>query len=270
MFPGHVYALPPDGTVESVAALTRDDIVAAHLGAMARDRVVIAAAGDITAQDLGLLLDHLLGDLPKAGAALPGPATVTALQGLELQDFPGPQAIVSFAAPGLQFDDPDYFAAVVMNEVLGGDRFGSRLMDALREQRGLTYGVRSSLAAFDHGEMISGSFATGTETAAESVKVLREEWARMARDGITDSELADAKRYLTGSYPLRFDGNAAIAGIMVGMQALGLTPDYPRTRNEKVESVTRDDVARVAARLLDPDKLFVMVVGSGTGLKATE
>jgi zinc protease len=143
-------------------------------------------------------------------------------------------------------------------------------MTALREERGLTYGVRSSLLAFDQGQIISGSFATGVETAAQAVEVLRGEWALLASEGISEEELASAKRYLTGSYPLRFDGNAAIAGIMVGMQTLGLTPDYPRTRNAKVEAVTREDVARVAARLLDPAKFFVMVVGEGTGLKATE
>ena len=270
MFPGHVYGLPTDGTIDSVTALTRSDIVAAHKNALARDRMTVAASGDITAEQLGILLDELLGALPASGPALPERAQIAAQQGLAVQDFPGPQAVVVFAAPGIRFDDPDYFAAVVMNEVLGGDRFGSRLMDELREKRGLTYGVGTSLAVYDQAELISGSFATGVDTAAEAVKVLREEWARMATSGITDPELEAAKRYLTGSYPLRFDGNGAIAGIMVGMQTLGLTPDYPKTRNAKVEAVTAQDVARVAARLMDPAKLFVMVVGQGTGLTATE
>ena len=270
MFSGHVYGLPTDGTIDTVTALTRGDIVAAHKNALARDRMTVAASGDITAEQLGILLDELLGALPASGPALPERAQIAAQQGIAVQDFPGPQAVVVFAAPGIRFDDPDYFAAVVMNEVLGGDRFGSRLMDELREKRGLTYGVGTSLAVYDQAELISGSFATGVDTAAEAVKVLREEWARMATNGITDPELEAAKRYLTGSYPLRFDGNGAIAGIMVGMQTLGLTPDYPKTRNAKVEAVTAQDVARVAARLMDPSRLFVMVVGQGTGLTATE
>lgn len=270
MFPGHVYGLPADGTIDSVTALTRDDVLAAHQGALALDRVTVAASGDISAADLGLLLDRLLGDLPATGATLPGRAEIAATGGLKVVEFPGPQAIVGFAAPGIRFDDPDYFAAVVMNEVMGGDRFGSRLMDELREKRGLTYGARSSLAAFDQAEMISGSFATGVETAGQAVEVLRAEWARMADDGVTDEELVTAKRYLTGSYPLRFDGNGAIAGILVGMQTLGLSPDYPKTRNALVDAVTREDVARVAARLMDPAKLFVVVVGQETGLTGTE
>lgn len=270
MFPGHVYGLPTDGTLQSVTALTRADIVAAHLAALHRGGVTVAAAGDISAQDLGALIDTLLGALPEVGAAPPDRAQIAGTAGLKLVDFPGPQARISFAAPGIRFDDPDYFAAVVMNEVLGGERFGSRLMSELREARGLTYGVRSSLSAFDKGEIISGSFATGVETAGQAVEVLRAQWARMATGGITGEELAAAKRYLTGSYPLRFDGNAAIAGIMVGMQVLGLETSYPKTRNARIEAVSAADVARVAVRLLDPDKLFVVVVGQGTGLTATE
>ncbi len=270
MFGKHVYGLPADGTVDSVTALTREDIVAAHQAAMTRSGLTVAAAGDITADQLGAMLDGLLGALPETGADLPGRAEIAAAQGLKVVAFPGPQAVVTFAAPGIRFDDPDYFAAVVMNEILGGDRFGSRLMAELRENRGLTYGARASLSVFDQAEIISGSFSTGADTAGQAVEVLRETWAKMAAEGVSDEELNLAKRYLTGSYPLRFDGNGAIAGIMVGMQVLGLSPDYPKTRNALVEAVTAQDVARVAARLLDPGKLFVMVVGQDTGLVGTE
>ncbi len=270
MFPGHVYGLPTDGSIQSVTALTQADILAAHQAVFAKDHLTVAATGDITAIELGLLLDRLLGDLPETGSALPGRAEVAEMGGLKVADFPGPQAIVAFAAPGIRFDDPDYFAATVMNDVLGGDRFGSRLMNELREKRGLTYGARTSLAAYDQGEILSGSFATGVATAAQAVEVLRGEWARMADGGISEQELDDAKRYLTGSYPLRFDGNAAIAAILVGMQTLGLSPDYPKTRNDLVSAVTVQDVARVAKRLMDPEKLFVMVVGQDTGLTGTE
>ena len=181
-----------------------------------------------------------------------------------------PQGKVRIGRRSIQRDDPDFYSAEVMNEILGGDRFGSRLMAELRENRGLTYGARASLSVFDQAEIISGSFSTGADTAGQAVEVLRETWAKMAAEGVSDEELNLAKRYLTGSYPLRFDGNGAIAGIMVGMQVLGLSPDYPKTRNALVEAVTAQDVARVAARLLDPGKLFVMVVGQDTGLVGTE
>lgn len=266
MFPGHPYGRPADGTIASVQALTREDVVAAWRAALVRGRVTVGAAGDLTEAGLGAMIDGLLEGLPEEGAPLPPRAEANAGGGLAVTPFPGPQAVVAFAAPGIRFDDPDYFAAVVMNEILGGERFGSRLMTALREERGLTYGVRVNLAALDRGEMISGSFATGTGTAAEAVEVLRAEWARMAAEGVSEAELDAAKTYLTGAYPLRFDGNGQIAGMLAGMQVLGLTPDYPRTRNDRVRAVTRADVARVARRLLDPARLSVVVVGEGTGL----
>lgn len=270
MFPDHVYGRPADGTEETVQALGREDIAGAHRAALTREGVTVGAAGDITPEALGLILDTLLGDLPASGPARPGQADIAGTTGLKVIPFPGPQARVSFAAPGLRFDDPDYFAALVMNEVLGGDRFGSRLMSELREKRGLTYGARSQLTVFDQAEIISGSFATGVETAGAAVEVLRAEWARLASEGISAEELGSAKRYLTGSYPLRFDGNGAIASILTGMQVLGLDPGYPKRRNALVEAVTREDVARIAARLLDPERLFVVVVGEGTGLTGTE
>lgn len=270
MFAGHVYGRPADGTEQTVQALSREDIAAAHRAGLTREGVTVGAAGAITPEALGLLLDALLGELPATGPERAGPAEIAGAAGLKVTPFPGPQARVSFAAPGIRFDEPDYFAALIMNEVLGGDRFGSRLMTELREKRGLTYGARSQLTVFDQAEIISGSFATGVETTGEAVEILRAEWARLAAEGISEEELASAKRYLTGSYPLRFDGNGAIASILTGMQVLGLDPDYPKRRNALVEAVTREDVARVAARLLDPDKLFVVVVGEGTGLTGTE
>ena len=266
----HPYGTSGDGTEDSVKALTRDDMLAAFGGAIARDRIFVAAAGDISAADLGVMLDKLLGDLPATGAAQPGDVALVAKGGLVQQSFPGPQSSISFYQGGIKFDDPDYFAATVLNEVLGGNGFASRLMDQVRERRGLTYGVGTGLAAYDHAEMWSGSLATANDKAGEAIQVIRDVWAEMAGKGITQKELDDTKTYMTGAYPLRFDGNGTIAGILVGMQIMGLPSTYPATRNARVEAVTLADVSRVAARLLTPDKLFFVVVGDATGLKPTE
>lgn len=259
-FGDHPYASSGDGTEDSVQALTRDDILAAHTAALARDRVYVAAVGDITPEQLGALLDHLLGGLPETGAPLPGAARLDLTGGVTVVDFPTPQAVVSFAQPGLERDDPDYFAAFVLNEIVGGERFGSRLMRELREKRGLTYGARSYLIDYDHADLLAGQFATDNKTAGQAVDVLRAEWARAA-EGVTAEELAAAKTYLTGAYPLRFDGNGPIARILVGMQMTGLPIDYSATRNQKIEAVTLDDIRRVAQRLIRPDQLRIVVVG---------
>ncbi|MEO8241927.1 MAG: pitrilysin family protein [bacterium] len=266
----HPYGTVGDGTVDSVKALTRDDMVAAFGDSVARDRIYVAASGDITAAELGSLLDKLLGDLPAKGSAQPGRVDLTAKAGVVQKDFPGPQSTIEFYQGGMKFDDPDYFAASILNEILGGNGFSSRLMDEVREKRGLTYGIGTGLAAYDHAEIMSGHLATANDKAAEAIKVIRDVWADVAKNGVTEKELDDTKTYMTGAYPLRFDGNGTIASILVGMQILGLPSNYPATRNARVEAVTLADVNRVAAKLLTPDQLFFVVVGDAAGVKSTE
>ncbi|HSF64813.1 MAG TPA: pitrilysin family protein, partial [Paracoccaceae bacterium] len=265
-FGSHPYGSSGEGTTETVAALTRDDILAAHRGALARDRVYVAAAGDISATELGLLIDRLLADLPETGAAQAGRADWAAPGGVTVEQFPSPQSVIRFGHAGIKRDDPDFFAAFILNEVLGGGRFSARLMSEVREKRGLTYGIGTSLVPMDHGEMIVGQMATANTTVGQSIDLIRAEWARIATEGITDAELAATKTYLTGSYPLRFDGNAPIARILVGMQQDGLTPAYVTDRNGFIEAVTMDDIRRVAARLFRADDLHFVVVGQPEGL----
>ncbi|MFM2350563.1 MAG: hypothetical protein RIR04_1529 [Pseudomonadota bacterium] len=267
-FGEHPYGSSGDGTVDSVQALTRDDLLAAYRGALARDRIYVAAAGDISATDLGLMLDKLLGDLPAIGAPQPADVALTAKGDVTQQSFPGPQSTISFYQGGIQFEDPDYFAATILNEILGGNGFSSRLMNEVREKRGLTYGIDTSLAAYDHAALLAGSVATSNEKAAEAMQVIRDVWADVAKNGVTQKEVDDTKTYLTGSYPLRFDGNKRIASILVGMQMLGLPVTYPAERNAKVQAVTLADVNRVAAKLLTPDKLTFVVVGDAVGVTA--
>ncbi len=265
-FGDHPYGSSGDGTADSVQVLTRDDLLAAYHGALARDRIYVAAAGDISATDLGLMLDKLLGDLPATGAPQPTDVALTAKGDVTQQNFPGPQSTISFYQGGIQFEDPDYFAATILNEILGGNGFSSRLMNEVREKRGLTYGIDTSLAAYEHAELLAGSVATSNEKAAETMQVIRDVWADVAKNGVTQKEVDDTKTYLTGAYPLRFDGNKRIASILVGMQMLGLPVTYPAERNAKVDAVTLEDVNRVAAELLTPDKLTFVVVGDAVGV----
>lgn len=265
----HPYGSEGKGTVATVSALTRDDIVAAHKAVFARDRLFVGAVGDITPEDLGKLLDHLLLDLPETGAAIPGNAEVTINGGITVVPFDTPQSVAVFGQPGIHRDDDDFFAAYVMNNILGGGSFESRLMDEVREKRGLTYGVYSYLVPRDLANVYMGSVASSNDRIAEAIDVISAEWDRMRRDGVTEKELNDSKTYLTGAYPLRFDGNSQIAGILTGMQMQGLPIDYINTRNDKVNAVTLADVNRVAAKLLDPNHLHFVVVGMPEGLEST-
>ena len=268
VFGAHPYGSALDGTVEAVAALTRDDLLAAHGASMARDRIHVSAVGDITAPELAALLDALLGDLPATGAEMPGVAEMGFSGGVDVVDFPTPQSVVLFGQPGIGQEHPDFFAAFVLDLILGGGGFESRLMTEVREKRGLTYGVYTYLADKDHAKFWGGSVASANDRVAEAVAVIRAEWARLRDEGVTQAELDDAKTYLTGAYPLRFDGNGTIANIIVGMQMTGLPRDYVATRNDKVNAVTLEDANRVARELLDPEALSFVVVGQPVGLEA--
>jgi len=269
-FAGHPYATSRSGALESVAALTRDDLLAAKLATMARDRLHVAAVGDITPTQLGALLDELLGDLPAVGADMPERAKYQLKGGVTLVPYDTPQSVVTFGLEGIKRDDDDFFAAYLMNTIFGGSGRQSRLMEEVREKRGLTYGVYSYLLPMDYAELYMGSVASANDRVAESIDVIRTEWIKLAENGVTEDELNGAKTYLTGAYPLRFDGNGPIANIMVGMQMQGLPVDYIATRNDKVNAVTLDDIARVAKRMVRPEDLHFVVVGQPEGLEASD
>lgn len=265
-FGDHPYGSARDGTLESVAALTRDDMVAAHKAVLAKDRVYVGAAGDITAEELGGIIDTLLADLPETGAPMPETAELSLTGGVTLVPFETPQSVTLFGHVGIDRDDPDFFAAYVANEIFGGGGRQSRLSDEVREKRGLTYGVGTFLADYDYADLLLGQFASANDRMAEAIAVVRQEWERISNEGVTEAELEEIKTYLTGAYPLRFDGNGPIARIMVGMQMQGLTPDYINTRNDKVNAVTLDDVKRVSARIYRPEELRFVVVGQPDGV----
>ena len=265
----HPYGSDGSGTVDSVSALTRDDIIAAHQGGLAMDRLYVGAVGDITPEDLAVLLDTLLADLPETGALMPDDAPVNISGGVTVVDFDTPQSVALFGHEGIMRDDPDFFAAFILNHIMGGGGFSSRLMQEVREKRGLTYGINTFLVPKDHAALYLGSVATGNDRMAETVEVVRGIWTDLAENGVTQEELNAAKTYLTGAYPLRFDGNAPIARIMVGMQVTGLPVDYIATRNDKINAVTLDEVNAVARRLLQPEKLHFYIAGRPEGLETT-
>ncbi len=269
-FPGHPYGQYYGGTIDSVTALTREDIVDAFGRAIARDRIYVAAVGDITAEELGSLLDELFGGLPETGAPQPDRIDFSATPGVTVVDFDTPQSVIRFGHAGITRDDPDFFPAFVVNTVMGAGNFNSRLMNELREKRGLTYGVRSYLVPMFLSESVMGYFSSSNDRAAEAVDLIRTEWQRIATDGITAKELRAAQTYLTGAYPLKFDGNGPIARIMVGMQIQGLPVDYIATRNDNINAVTLDEANRVAARIYQPDALRFVVVGQPEGLQSTD
>ena len=178
-----------------------------------------------------------------------------------------PQSVVVFGQAGLRRSDPDYYALYVMNHILGGGRT-SRLNEEIREKRGLVYSVHSYLNPLDKIGLIGGRLATANANVGTALELLRGEWERMARDGVSEDELAAAQRYINGSFPLRLDSTRRIAGLLVGIQLNKLGIDYVDRRPGLIGAVTVADIRRVARRLLSPDKLTVVVVGNPDGLDA--
>ncbi|MDV7272039.1 pitrilysin family protein [Thioclava sp. A2] len=267
IYGAHPYGSSNNGTAASLKALTREDLFDAKARVMAKDRIVISAVGDITAAELGPLLDNLLGGLPDSGAPMPPKVTPAFDGSVSVVDYDSPQSVVVFGQAGLAMDDPDFFAAYLLNQIIGAGGFSSRLMDEVREKRGLTYGIYTYLVPKDLAEVWMGSFSASNEKVAEAIRIVKEEWTKAATGAVTEAELADAKTYLTGAYPLRFDGNGQIAEILVGMQLSGLPPEYIETRNAKVEAVTKDDITRLAKRILDANALSFVVAGKPVDLK---
>lgn len=270
VFPGHPYGRAPKGTPETINGITAEDLrgfVARHL---ARDNLVIGVTGDIDAATLAPLIDATFGGLPEVARVPPvAEATPAATGRVQVVDKGIPQAVVVFGHAGLKRDDPDYIAAYVLNYILGGGGFTSRLVTEVREKRGLAYSVYSYLQPMDHAALIVGGVATENARAGQSIELIRAEWRRMRESGPTAEELEDAKTYLTGSYPLRFTKTDRIARILVGLQLDRLGIDYIERRNGLIEAVTLDDVRRVANRLLDPEALSFTVVGRPEGLPTT-
>ncbi|MGB7319096.1 MAG: pitrilysin family protein [Planktotalea sp.] len=265
-FGDHPYGSSESGTPESVGALTRDDLFAAHRDTIARDRVFISAVGDITAEELGALMDALLSELPETGASMPEKVSVALTPGVTVVPFETPQSVALFGHRGINRHDPDFFAAFVASTILGGGGFHSRLMDEVRDKRGLTYGVYAYLATQDYTETVVGQLASANDRIADAIAVIKEQWTMIADKGVSQEELDLAKTYLTGAYPLRFDGNGPIANILVGMQMQGLPIDYINTRNDKVNDVTLAEINRVIKEVFLPDELHFTVVGQPEGL----
>jgi zinc protease len=268
-WPDHPYARSPRGELGEVDSIAREDLIALHRSLLARDALKIAVVGAIDAATLSARLDALFAGLPAAAARRPLPAAAIAGLGRRvLVDLDVPQSNIRFGRPGLARHDPDFIAATVVNHIWGGGSFTSRLWQEVREKRGLTYSVYSMLSTPKASPGLMGGTSTKNERAAESLSVIAQEAERMAAEGPTEEELEKAKKYLVGSYALRFDTSTKIAGHLLQLQQEDFEPDYLDRRNAEIEAVTIEDARRVAKRLLGDGKFLVAVVGRPEGLSA--
>ena len=261
-FRGHPYGRPIKGTLQSIAAISRDDLKSYVDRMFARDKLVISVVGDIDAATLGQALDHIFGPLP-AQSELAAVADANPPLGptQEIIEMDVPQSVAQFGHRGIARKDGDFIAAYVLNYVIGGGGFSSRLMEEVREKRGLAYSVHSNLYPYEHGAIFVGNVATKNEEVGQSLEVIESELRRVAEQGPTAEELTNAKSYLTGAYALRFESSSSIASQLLAIQIEDLGIDYVNRRNKLVEAVTLEDIKRVAKRLIEADRLITTIVG---------
>ncbi|MCB1497770.1 MAG: insulinase family protein [Bauldia sp.] len=259
LFPGHPYGRPSDGTIDSVASITREDLQDYFNKIVAKDNLAIAVVGAIDPGELATLLDEVFGDLPvkanRAGVAEAAPQA----GGDTTIPMAIPQTVIQIAGKGLKRDDPDFIAASVAAYILGGGSFSSRLYEEVREKRGLAYSVYLGLVPLDHAGLVYVGTSTRADQADTVVDLIEREIRKFAEEGPTEKELADAKDYLIGSYPLRFDTSQAIASQLLAIQLEGLGIDYINKRNDMIAAVTIEDVRKAAARLFTDDMTIVRV-----------
>ena len=261
LYPGHPYARPTSGTVESVGRLTREQVVRFYRERYRPDAAAIAVVGDVTEQGIREALLRRLGAWSAPAAPLPAIPMTPAKPPVESRKLSREltQATVYLGGPAVRQDHPDYFPLLVANYVLGGGS-ASRLYTRVREERGLAYAVYGSILPGRYGAAYVVSLQTRVEAVAEAAQLVKEEMARMGRQPVADRELVLAKAYLIGSFPLRLDTSGKVAGLLIGIEENGLGLDYPDRFKAEVAKVTAADVQRVAKRYLDPaDFSSVMV-----------
>jgi zinc protease len=262
LFGGHPYSRDEEGTTEDVKTLTRADVQNWAKSRLTRDRLLIGVSGDITAAELAPILDTLFADLPATGTAAklpPAKVSTTGTTSRIVRDLT--QTTIMIGSPGIMRDDPDWFPAVVADYIFGSGSFSSRLMNEVREKRGLAYTVQSSLVPYDAGAIMVVSAGTRADQSELSLSVIREEFAKMRNPGVTQQELDGAKQYLVGAWPLRFTTTGKVAQLLVEVQHDHLGLDYLDRRNKLIQAVTLADVQRVSKRLYNPDVLTTVIVG---------
>jgi zinc protease len=267
----HPYARPVKGTPASIAAISAADLKGYVTQHLARDQIHIAVVGDIAPATLATLLDKAFAALPAKAVPLEVPAAHFASPGgiaVIRRDLE--QSVVVFGEAGTARKDPDYYAAVLLDDIMGGGNLTSRLEESLRERRGLVYSVGTYNQSFDHVAILGGSLATKNATAGEAIQLVREEWQRLHDEGPSATELADAKTHVIGQFPLRFTSTYGAARTLLAIQLDGQPIDYIDRRATLYGQVNLEDAKRVARKLYDAAALRFLLLGNpAAGVSAT-
>ena len=263
LFGDHPFGRDKDGDVAGIRAITADDLRALHKRLFARQGLLVVVAGAIDEKRMVRMVDAVFGNLPaKSGMpAIPKPV-MPKRANEKIVRKPVAQSIVLMGHDSLLRNDPDFIPAYVVNHILGGGGFGARLVEEVREKRGLAYSVYSAMFAYRQAGVFFAYAGTRNDKALLARDIMRKTIRRVAQEGVTERELAEAKDYLIGSWPLRFDSTTKIANALLGLRQQDLGIDYLKKRNDLMRAVTLEDARRAARRMLHPERMQVLVYGS--------
>ena len=265
-FPDHPYGRESRGSLDTVPRITAADLRDYVHRVFARDGLTVSIVGDIDAETAGKLIDSAFAALPAHGDLKPvAQASPAGLGRRIVINLDVPQSVVTFGGKGIARSDPDFMAAYIVNHILGGGSFTSRLYQEVREKRGLAYGVSDHLVWFRRAAVVIGGTATRADRTGDALKIIEHEIKRMAAQGPTAAELAAAKSYLKGAYALSLDSSSKIAAQLTEIQLDNLGADYIQRRTGMIDGVTIEDAKRVAKRLYGGG-LLVTVAGRPKGL----
>jgi len=260
----HPYGRTNDDVAAYLPKLTRRDILDFYRSRYSPSGTIIAVVGDVTEKEIIPLLDEYFNGWKRIEPAAETSVPVPVIDAVTVKkiDMNVVQASIDLGHIGISRENPDYYAVLIMNYILGGGGFSSRLMDNIRDNKGLAYGVHSAFSAQKETGHFSVSIQTKNESANEVIAETLKEIRRIQSEPVSDKELADAKAYLTGSFPLRMDTSAKIAALLTSIEIYHLGLDYPQKYSGLINSVTRGDIQRVAGKYLHPDKLVIVVVAN--------
>jgi zinc protease len=261
-FGDHPYALNSGGTISSLQKLSLQDLHQFASTKLARENLKIALSGAITSEQAKELISKIFSELPAE-------ARIPSVQDMQIQNLGStglyktsiPQTIIRSWQPALDRDDEDYYPYLVMNQILGAGGFGSRLMEEIREKRGLTYGIYTSLNTMKHADFLSLGLSTANKNVPEVLTLSKQEMKKLQTEPVGSAELEDAKSYLIGSMALSLSSSSSIASLLLTMQLDELPVNYLDSRDDKIANVAASDVQRVARKWLQPDQMMTILVG---------
>ncbi|HEY2990093.1 MAG TPA: pitrilysin family protein [Candidatus Binatia bacterium] len=260
LFPKSPYGRPVEGTEESVRRIERAGLLEFYQNYYRPNHAILAVVGDVSPEEVNKKLAQVFRTWEKGAAVAPVAPPPAGQPTLILVNKDLTQANIIAGHEGIPRTHPDYYAIQVMNYILGGGGFSSRMMESIRNQRGLAYSIYSAFEPEKYAGSFQVTMQTKNESAGEAIRVAVDEIRKMREQGATEPEIQEAKDYLIGNFPIRFDTNRKVASLLAQIEFFGLGLDYPDRYPDIIRKVTRDDVLRVAKRYLQPEKLIMVVV----------